>query len=67
MLERAVLPDLRRRAGDQGVIASRVLKTWGESESGLNERLDDVIAGSRRPATRRWRSSPADGTGCRSG
>ncbi len=44
MLERAVLPDLRDRMGEQGVIASRVLKTWGESESGLNERLDGVIA-----------------------
>jgi len=43
MLERAVLPDLRRRAGDTSVIASRVLRTWGESESGLDERLRDVI------------------------
>jgi nicotinamide-nucleotide amidase len=44
MLERAVLPDLRARDGEAGIIASRVLKTWGESESGLNERLDDIIA-----------------------
>ena len=44
MLERAVLPDLRRRSGAQAVIVSRVLRTWGESESGLNERLDGVIA-----------------------
>jgi nicotinamide-nucleotide amidase len=44
MMERAVLPDLRARSGETAVIASRVLKTWGESESGLNERLDDVIA-----------------------
>lgn len=44
MLDRAVLPDLRARAGAASVIASRVLITWGESESGLNERLDDVIA-----------------------
>ncbi len=44
MLERAVLPDLRARSGEAGIIASRVLKTWGESESGLNERLDDIIA-----------------------
>jgi nicotinamide-nucleotide amidase len=43
MVERAVLPDLRRRAGDDAVIRSRVLRTWGESESGLNERLDAVI------------------------
>jgi nicotinamide-nucleotide amidase len=44
MLERAVLPDLLARAGEPSVIASRVLKVWGESESGLNARLDDVIA-----------------------
>jgi len=44
MLERAVLPDLRARSGETAVIASRVLHTWGESESGLNERLDAVIA-----------------------
>ena len=44
MLARAVLPDLLRRSGEQSVIASRVLRTWGESESALNERLDGVIA-----------------------
>ena len=44
MVERVILPDLRRRAGDANVIASRTLRTWGDSESGLNERLDDVIA-----------------------
>jgi competence/damage-inducible protein CinA-like protein len=44
MLERAVLPDLRARDPEPGVIASRVLRTWGESESGLNERLDEVVA-----------------------
>ena len=43
MLERAILPDLRSRSGDDAVIASRVLRTWGESESALNERLDRVI------------------------
>jgi nicotinamide-nucleotide amidase len=43
MVHRAILPDLRHRSGDDSVIASRVLRTWGESESGLNERLDDVI------------------------
>ncbi len=44
MFERAVLPELQRRSGDSSVIASRVLRTWGDSESGLNERLDGVIA-----------------------
>ncbi len=43
MMHRAILPDLRRRSGEESVIKSRVLRTWGESESGLNERLDDVI------------------------
>jgi nicotinamide-nucleotide amidase len=33
------------------VIASRVLRTWGESESGLNERLDHVIAQLEAPGT----------------
>jgi nicotinamide-nucleotide amidase len=44
MFERAVLPDLLERAGEPSVIVSRVLRTWGESESGLNERLDGLIA-----------------------
>jgi nicotinamide-nucleotide amidase len=44
MLARAILPDLLARSGETGVILSRTLRTWGESESGLNERLDDVIA-----------------------
>ena len=39
IVEQAVLPDLRRRSGDTAVILSRVLRTWGESESGLAERL----------------------------
>ena len=43
MIERAVLPDLLARSGEPGVIISRTLRTWGESESGLNERLDPVI------------------------
>lgn len=43
MLHRAILPDLRRRSGDDAVIVSRVLRTWGESESGLNERLAGLI------------------------
>jgi nicotinamide-nucleotide amidase len=44
MLHRAVLPDLGRRSGDPSVIVSRVLRTWGDSESGLNERLDPIIS-----------------------
>ena len=43
MFERAILPDLLARSGAASVIVSRTLRTWGESESGLNERLDPVI------------------------
>ena len=42
MFTRAVLPDLRQRLGDQSArstIASRVLRTWGTSESALAELL----------------------------
>ncbi len=51
MFERSILPDLRERSGEHAVIASRLLRTWGESESGLNERLDDVIAELETPDT----------------
>ena len=50
MMERAILPDLVWRSGRSSVIRSRVLRTWGESESGLNERLDAIIAELDEPA-----------------
>ncbi len=37
MLERAVLPDIERRAGVQQIFVSRTLRTWGESESRVAE------------------------------
>lgn len=39
MVTGTVLPDLRRRAGMTAVIKSRVLRTWGQSESGVAEML----------------------------
>jgi nicotinamide-nucleotide amidase len=39
----AILPDLQRRSGQTAVITSRTLRTWGESESGLAERLADHV------------------------
>jgi nicotinamide-nucleotide amidase len=39
IVTQAILPDLRTRAGLTSVIASRTLRTWGESESGLAELL----------------------------
>ena len=46
MFDRAILPDLRARmaeVGEEGVIASRVLRTWGASESALAESLQGRI------------------------
>jgi nicotinamide-nucleotide amidase len=39
MVEDHVLPDLLERSGEQSVIVSRTLKTWGTSESGLAETI----------------------------
>ncbi len=39
MMNGTILADLQRRAGFSGIIKSRVLKTWGHSESGLAELL----------------------------
>ena len=43
MMQGTILPDLQRRAGVSAVITSRVLKSWGESESRLAELLADRI------------------------
>jgi nicotinamide-nucleotide amidase len=49
MFERGIAPDLRRRMAERGetsgVIASRVIRTWGMSESGLAETLAGHIDG----------------------
>ena len=49
MFERAIAPDLIRRMAERGettgVIASRVIRTWGMSESALAETLADHIEG----------------------
>lgn len=44
MFERAIAPDLIQRSGAVAAIGSRVLRTWGNSESGLNEQLSEIIA-----------------------
>jgi len=51
MIHRAIIPDMLKRSGERAVIASRVLRTWGESESGLNERLDAIIEQLETPDT----------------
>ncbi|MGI8758057.1 MAG: competence/damage-inducible protein A [Acidimicrobiales bacterium] len=39
MVARAVVPDLQARMGTRAAIVSRVLRTWGESESALAEKV----------------------------
>jgi nicotinamide-nucleotide amidase len=43
MVTGTVIGELRRRAGDTGVIRSRTLRTWGHSESGIAEMLSDRL------------------------
>lgn len=43
MVGGSVLGDLKRRAGVPAVIRSRVLRTWGQSESGIAEMLGERI------------------------
>lgn len=43
MVGECVLPDLKQRAGITAVIKSRTLRTWGDSESGLAEKLHGEI------------------------
>jgi len=43
MVRDHVLPDLLARSGEQAVIVSRTLKTWGTSESGLAEMIAERV------------------------
>ncbi len=43
MVGECVLPDLKQRAGITAVIKSLTLRTWGDSESGLAEKLHEEI------------------------
>ena len=38
-----ILPDMREKAGITSIIGSKTLRTWGDSESGLSEKLADEI------------------------
>lgn len=49
MLDRQVIPRLRRIAGESMVLRSRMLRTWGLGESRIAERLDDLF-GSTNPS-----------------
>lgn len=49
MVRDFVLPDLLARSGEQAVIVSRSLKTWGASESGLAEMIEDRVDAQSNP------------------
>ncbi|MFQ5554958.1 MAG: competence/damage-inducible protein A [Acidimicrobiia bacterium] len=50
MVERHILPFLRRSAGgEEGVMVSRLLRTWGDSESRVGEVLDDLFEDGTNP------------------
>ena len=38
-----IFPDMRAKAGISSIIGSKTLRTWGDSESGLSEKLADEI------------------------
>lgn len=43
MMTNFIIPDIKQRAGITSIIRSRTLRTWGASESGLSELLDEEI------------------------
>ncbi len=64
MVTRAVLPDLLTRSGEAATIRSRVLRTWGLSESMLAEKLAarfDALARSGAPLTIAFLASGIEG------
>ncbi|MDA8149479.1 MAG: nicotinamide-nucleotide amidohydrolase family protein [Actinomycetota bacterium] len=76
MFERGILPDLQRRMAERGelagVIASRVVRTWGMSESALADALGARIAqldtgsGAEAGPETEMGASPAGGEGAAS-
>ncbi len=50
LLDREVLPRLAAAAGTEHVLVSRVLRTWGRSESQVAELLDDLFTGTSNPS-----------------
>lgn len=50
LLGKEVLPRLSLASGGPSVVASRLLRTWGRSESDIADRLDDLYHGSSNPS-----------------
>lgn len=50
LLRDEVIPRIAARAGDEMVLTSRLIRTWGRSESDVAEILDDLYTGSTNPS-----------------
>jgi nicotinamide-nucleotide amidase len=50
LLEAEVMPRLGRAAGVDAVVFSRILRSWGRSESQIGEMLDDLFTGNTNPS-----------------
>jgi nicotinamide-nucleotide amidase len=50
LLETEVLPRIAARSGGPSVVVSRLLRTWGQSESAVGEILDDLYQASTNPS-----------------
>ncbi len=50
LLHHEVLPRLRQAAGVSEVLVSRILRTWGRSESWVADRLDDLFRATTNPS-----------------
>jgi nicotinamide-nucleotide amidase len=50
LLESAVIPALRKRAGADSTLVSRLLRSWGRSESDVAETLADLYAATTNPS-----------------
>jgi len=50
LLHEEVIPRLSAASGEKAVLASRLLRTWGRSESDIADSLDDLYRGSTNPS-----------------
>ena len=50
LLEAEVLPRLKKAAGVDAVVFSRILRSWGRSESQVGEMLDDLFTAGTNPS-----------------
>ncbi len=50
LLRNDVLPMMLERSGGPAVVVSRLIRTWGQSESAIGELLDDLYEGSTNPS-----------------